>query len=90
MCKRKNLLLAFAALVLVLYVGAYIGLSRRGYAEADEWHVKGFYYFRPEDSNAWSRKNYACIILFWPANFVDRSIGLGRHPGAEPLWGLGK
>jgi hypothetical protein len=88
--KGKRLLLVFAALLVVLYVGSYVALSRRGYAEADRYNMKGFYYFFPEDSDAWRWKNYGCVYLFWPLNVVDRGLGLGRHPACEPLWGLSK
>ena len=87
--KRKWPLWVFGALLL-LYVGSYAALSRRGYAEADQYNMKGFYYFTPEKSNAWRWKNYGCVILFRPINAVDRRLGYGRHPACEPLWGLSK
>ena len=36
------------SLLLVAYVASYLVLSRRGYAQADEWHLCGFYYFTPQ------------------------------------------
>jgi hypothetical protein len=74
--KRRWPLWVFGALLL-LYVGSYAALSRRGYAEADQYNMKGFYYFTPEDSDAWRWKNYGCVILFRPINAVDRWLGLG-------------
>jgi hypothetical protein len=88
--KSKRLLLMFGALLVLLYVGSYVALSRRGYAEADQYNMKGFYYFFPADSDAWRLKNYSCVYLFWPLNVVDRWLGLGRSPASEPLWGLSK
>jgi hypothetical protein len=88
--KWKRLLLGFGALLLLLYVGSYVTLSRRGYSEADHYNMKGFYYFSPENTDAWRWKNYGCVYLFWPLNVVDRWLGLGRHPASEPLWGLSK
>lgn len=88
--KRRSLLLACGALLLLLYVGSYVVLSRRGYAEADQYNMKGFYYFFPENSDVWRWKNYGCMYLFRPLNAVDRWLGLGRHPASEPLWGLSK
>ena len=77
--------------LLLLYVGSYAALSRRGYAEADQYNMKGgFYYFSPEDSDAWRWKNYGCVCLFRPINAVDRWLGFGRPPACEPLWGLSK
>jgi hypothetical protein len=88
--KWKRLLVAIGALLLLLYVGSYAVLSRRGYAEADQYNMPGFYYFSPEDSDAWRLKNYGCVYLFWPINAVDQWLGLGRHPASEPFWSLSK
>jgi hypothetical protein len=88
--KWKRLLLVFGALLLLLYVGTYGVLSRRGYVKADQYNMKGFYYFFPEDSDAWRVTNYGCLYLFWPINAVDRWLGSGRYPASEPLWGLSK
>ncbi len=88
--KWKRLLLVFGALLQLLYVGSYVALSRQGYAEADRYNMKGFYYFFPEDADTWRLKNYGCVFLFRPINAVDRWLGFGRHPASEPLWGLSK
>jgi len=88
--KKWKCVLLIGLTLLVLYVGSYVALSRRGYAEADQYNMRGFYYFFPEDSDAWRLKNYGCMYLFLPINAVDRWLGLGRYPGAEPLWGLSK
>jgi hypothetical protein len=87
--KRKWVLALVIGLILGLYVGVYIGLSRRGYAEADVYHMKGFYYFLPEDSDSWRNQQQFCIIFFAPLNAIDRFIGLGRDCAYEPLWRLG-
>jgi hypothetical protein len=89
MGKRKKLV-AGLALLLAIYVGSYLWLSRTAYAEADRYHMKGFYYFTPEPANSWRFKNYGCMFLFWPLNCVDRLLGCGRPPANEPLWGLSK
>lgn len=86
--KPNRLIFAIGALVLLLYLGSYVVLSRRGYAEADRYGIKGFYYFLPEDSDAWRLKNFGCVLLFSPLNAVDRGLGFGRRPAAEPLWGF--
>jgi hypothetical protein len=87
--KHKKLAVVIA-LVLAAYLGTYVWLSRRGYAEADQQSMDGFFYFSPENSAAWRYKNYGCVFLFWPLNEVDRALGLGRYPSSEPLWGLSK
>ncbi len=85
---RAHLLLVW--LLLATYVGSYLWLSRRGYEQADEWHCAGFYYFTPDDTNAWRIKNYGCAFAFRPLNAIDRLLGTGRPVAAEPLWGLSK
>jgi hypothetical protein len=88
MAKRKRLMLIAGVLLMALYIGSYISLSRRGYAEAGQYNMTGFYYFTPANSDNWRFKNYGCVYLFWPLNVIDRWIGPGRYPASEPLWGL--
>jgi hypothetical protein len=86
--KRKRLLLVVAGLLFGVYVGLYVGLSRQGYTEAEQYNLVGFYYFTPEESASWRIRNYTCVFLFWPLNVVDRWLGFGKYPASEPLWGL--
>ena len=79
-------LLAF----LVFYVGSYLGLSRRGYLEANQWNLSGFYYFTPENTDEWRRKNNACVVIFTPINMLDCAMGTGRVHAKEPTWGLSR
>jgi hypothetical protein len=88
--RRNTLMLVLIGLVLTVYVGLYAWLSRRGYAEADQFRIKGFYYFSPADSDTWRAKNYGCAALFAPLNAIDRAFGWGRGPASEPLWGLSR
>jgi hypothetical protein len=76
-------------LALVIYTASYLGLSRRGYAEADRCNIHGFYYFAPEDTDAWRVKHFTCAALYAPANALDSELGTGRPPACEPLWRLG-
>jgi hypothetical protein len=85
--KRWHLLLL---LLFALYVATYLVLSRRGYEESRKYHMQGFYYFSPENSDRWRFKNYGCAIVFWPLNAFDRVTGFGQYPAHEPLWGLSK
>jgi hypothetical protein len=87
---RMSMLLAFALALTMLsvYVGSYLYLSRSGYAKADEYGLGGFYYFSPENSDAWRRKQALCRFVFQPLNWIDQTIGTGRGPASEPLWGL--
>ena len=87
---RKRRLQLFILLLSLLYVGTYLGLSRRGYAEAERYGMKGFYYFAPEDSFRWRFGNLCCQVAFKPLNAVDCWLGFGMSPAFEPLWGLSR
>jgi hypothetical protein len=88
--RKGKKLQVILTLLMVAYFGSYLWLSRRGYAEAGSERINGFYYFFPEDTRSWRSKNYGCVILFSPLNYLDRSLGFGRYPSCEPLWGLSK
>ena len=90
MMTRRRLHSLVAVLLFVAHVGSYLWLSRRGYEEADRYNMCGFYYFFPEDTDAWRQKNYGCVELYAPLNYVDRALGTGRGPASEPLWGLSR
>jgi hypothetical protein len=90
MSKRQRWFTVVAWLLLALYVGSYLVLSRRGYAEAKLYGFKGFYYLTPENSDHWRHWNYSLVYLYAPANAVDRWLGTGRYPASEPLWGLSR
>src|SRR5262245_7312845 len=83
--RRHKKLLVIATLLLGVYVASYLWLSRRGYAEADQYNITGFYYFFPEDSDAWRFKNYGC----WRWRFVlpARTSQPAHHHGSGcPRW----
>jgi hypothetical protein len=90
--KRKLRPLAWlSAIFLVLmtaYVVAYLGLSRRGYAEADRYDLLGFYYLPAEDTDAWRFRNHACVVFFYPLNEIDQWLGFGRYPAYEPVFSI--
>jgi hypothetical protein len=72
-------------LLLALYVGLYVTLSRRGYAEADRYSMHGFYHFTPEDSDSGRSRNYACVYLFWPLAWGGEVSGFRAAVVAQPL-----
>ena len=75
-------------LAVAVYIGAYIALSRIGYAAADRSGVEGFYYCMPYGSPACRYAHLGCRVLFWPLNTVDCYLGFGRAPASLPLEGL--
>jgi hypothetical protein len=84
---KLRLLLLLGVLPFVVYISSYLILSRRGYAEADHYHMKGFYYLTPENTDSWRFWNYTFVIIYSPLNGMDRKLGTGRHPAYEPMWG---
>jgi hypothetical protein len=77
-----------SALALAVYVGAYVILSRVGYAAADKDGTEGFYYCTLEGSSACRFAHLGCRWVFWPLNAVDQCLGLGRPPASLPLESL--
>lgn len=79
----------FAIIVLAfVYVGSYLFISRRGYAEARQADWPGFYYFTPENSDRWRRLNNGCRIFFAPLNMIEQWLGTGMTPAHDPLWNV--
>src|SRR5437763_1083039 len=85
---RRGVILVVA--LMLLYVGSYLALSRQGFAQADQWNAKGFYFFSPRDSALWRVSNYGCAGIYHPLIAVDNNLGTGRWPAKEPLMGLSK
>jgi hypothetical protein len=87
---RKRVVWACLISLAILYVGSYLVLSRRGYEEARQYNMKGFYYFTPEDTNQWLRLNYSLVYFYYPLNVIDVWLGTGLPPGCAPLFRLSK
>jgi hypothetical protein len=77
-------------LLLTLYVGSYLYLSRKGFAECAPFGIDALYFSLPENSREWERWNYGCVWFYWPLIKVDCWVGTGKQPGSVPLWGLEK
>jgi hypothetical protein len=50
--------------------------------------MKGFYFFRPEDSNSWRIWNYGCVYFYYPLITVEEWLGTVDGIGCEPMWRL--
>jgi len=87
---RRRLTIFLVAALLIAYLGSYLVLSRRAFAEADSQYIKGFYFFPPRESDSWQFCNRACFWLYYPLIVVDNSVGTGRWPGADPMFGLSR
>ena len=49
---------------------------------------RDFFFFPPENTQAWQTKNYGCVLFYYPLIIVDGWIVTGKGIGREPLWGL--
>ncbi len=71
-----------------MYVTSYIIFSRIALARCEAAGASGFYFFPPENTQAWQTKNYGCVLFYYPLIIVDGWIVTGKGIGREPLWGL--
>ena len=86
------LLLALVALALVLYVGTYYHLSRRGMEEARAFHMHGFLYVPADEVFATQdlSQHYFRMRLYAPLNWLDQTLCGGDGPVRGITWGLSK
>ena len=92
MFRPKYLVLQALVLILTLYIGSYLYLSRRAFAEYDARGYKPalLYFSPPQPGPEWERWNFGCVWFYRPLITVDCWLGTGREPGGAPLWGLQK
>ena len=91
MALNRHRRLRFGVVLLALflvYVSSYLVLSRRGFAQADEWHAEGIYFLTPRDSPVWELCNYSLASIYYPLIFIDNALGTGRPVGQVPLRSL--
>jgi hypothetical protein len=84
---------ASAAWLLVLYVGAYAYLSRRGMAEAAALGSPYFFYCPVSDiapGEELPAQHRVCIAVFDPINQLDRRWFGGGDPCRCVLWRLSR
>lgn len=75
-------------LLIFVYVSSYVVASRRAFAKADEWQLKGVWFALPDDGQNWRVTHYALTALYFPLIAIDSAIGTGRPTTNEPTWSL--
>lgn len=85
---KKRILCIVLMCLFIAYVGSYVVLSRRGMAMSEAAGFHGFYFFPPEDTDAWRRMNYGCVYFYYPLILIEEWIGTGKGVGCEPMWRL--
>ncbi len=82
---RRRKVAVIGLVLCVIYVSSYWALSRRGFAQADEWNAKGFYFIAPSSHTAW-QVNWCLVIVYYPLIGIDNMLGTGRGVGSEPIY----
>lgn len=80
--KRLELMIVLA--LVAFYLGSYLVLSRRGFADADRVNGVGFHFFSPQDSAAWRMCHRGCVVIYYPLIVIDNWLGTGRPVASEP------
>ena len=52
--------------LLAMYVTSYIIFLRIALARCEAGGASGFYFFPPENTQAWQTKNYGCVLFYYP------------------------
>ena len=80
-------LLAALLLLVAIYIGSYVLLSRLSYKRADALDLEGYYFVTPTSQRA-ETLNRRFTFFFYPLVFLDCRLGTGRCPASEPMSGL--
>jgi hypothetical protein len=78
--------------LLLVYVGSYTYLSRRGMREARMYHFNGFLYVPMEEvlETEDLSQHYRRATFYAPVNWVDRTFFGGDGPVQSILFGLSR
>lgn len=77
-----------AFFVMLSYVTSYFVISRRAFAAAQSVGCPGYYFYMPENSDTWRRKEQALRRFYWPLIRLEYLLGTDVVPAGEPLWSL--
>ena len=86
--RRRRILVVLLVTSLIAYVGSYVVLSRRDFAETEAMGGEGFYFFPPEETASWRAWNYGLVAFYYPLIVIDNWLGTGKSVACEPLWKL--
>ena len=87
---RQYVVLLLLGALFGLYAGTYYSWSRASRAEAKQFHMYGFYYYFPENSDSWRQREQLVRTFCAPVNLIDRQFRSEYYPASEPLWGLSR
>lgn len=85
---RNNCFICGAILV-ALYVGSYITISRQAFRYSDRFNIEGFYFIPPSNSSSYGL-NRKLVMFYYPLIVLDIAIGTGRVPACEPMHHLSR
>jgi hypothetical protein len=73
-----------AVILLTVYLGSYLVMSRIAFRQADRANAEGFYFFVPLTPGL-KAANDSCFALYWPLVEIDKALGTGRPRGSDPI-----
>src|SRR5436309_2778661 len=91
--RRARALLTVIGLFLVVYVGTYYRLSRRGMAEAEAAGMPYFFYCPLSDVSPYQnfpRQHRLSLVVFDPLNQLDRTYFGRGMPCRGITWGFAR
>lgn len=87
--RRRRLVANVLVGLLIAYLGSYLALSRRAFAESERLGCEGFYFFLPpKDTTTWRACNYGLVAFYYPLIMIEQWLGTGKCPAGEPTWKL--
>ena len=71
---RRTKVMSVVVTLCLAYVSSYLILFRRGFAQADEWNARVFYFVTPRNETTW-RMNWCLSVLYYPLIAIDSALG---------------
>ena len=80
---RRRKVAVIGLVLCVIYVSSYLALSRRGFAQADEWNARGFYFITLSSHKAW-QVNWCLVIVYYNEPWRVSGEGLWDGTPSKP------
>ncbi len=78
---RDRTLLITVAVLLTLYVGSYLALSRMGIQQAAVYDSEVYYFVEPT-SDGRVNSHLTCCLIYQPLIYLERLLGSPYCPGS--------
>jgi hypothetical protein len=71
-------------ILLTVYPGSYLAMSRIAFRKADRANAEGFCFFEPRTRGVKTADDW-CFAVYWPMVEIDKALGTGRPRGSDPI-----